>query len=103
MTRYLLYTERQILAYRQKYFNFVKKASQAYISWINSLPLMEWTRLMLPKGQEEAIIGLLCILLIDGQVKILFNNTCTSIRREFTTDEEFEEWLDSAGFKRYDK
>lgn len=103
MTRYLLYTERQILAYRQKYFNFVKKASQAYISWINSLPLMEWTRIMLPKGQEEAIIGLLCILLIDGQVKILFNNTCTSIRREPTTEEEFEEWLDTAGFKKYDK
>ena len=59
--------------------------------------------IMLPKGQEEAIIGLLCILLIDGQVKILFNNTCTSIRREPTTEEEFEEWLDTAGFKRYDK
>ena len=103
MTRFLLYTDREILEFRLRYAKLIRNSSDAYIKWINSLPLMEWTRIMLPKGQEEAIIGLLCILLIDGQVKILFNNICTSIRREPTTEEEFEEWLDTAGFKRYDK
>ena len=103
MTRYLLYTERQILAYRQKYFNFIQKASPAYISWVKSLPLMEWTRILLPKGQEEAIIGLLCILIIDKHVCMSFNSSCTSIKREPADDEELNEWLDAAGFKRYDK
>ena len=95
MKRHLLYTERQILSYRQRYFHYIRKAGPAYTSWIRSLPLMEWTRLTLPQGQEEAIIGLLCILLIDGHVKITFSETCTSIRRDPADEDEYQEWLRS--------
>lgn len=95
MTRYLLYTNREILEFRQRHAKLLRDSSQAYIRWIRSLPLMEWTRLLLPKGQEGAIIGLLCCLLDDGSVKFTFNNTCTSIRRDPATEEEYQEWLDT--------
>lgn len=103
MTRFLLYTDREILEFRLRYAKLIRNSSDAYIKWINSLPLMEWTRLLLPKGQEEAIIGLLCCLIDDGSIKVTFSNTCTSIRRDPANEEEYQEWLDTAGFKRYEK
>ena len=74
----------------------LRKHSAAYARWIRSLPLMEWTPLRIPEGSESAIIGLICCLIDDGTVKATFNNSCTFIRRDPATEEEYQEWLDSS-------
>lgn len=95
MTRYLLRTDLEIQEFRKRHERLLRDYSDAYVRWINSLPLMEWTRLALPKGQEEAVIGLICCLYDEGSVNITFSHTCTSIRRDPANDEEYREWLDT--------
>ena len=94
MTRYLLYTDREIMEFRLRHARLLHKYSAAYASWIRSLPLMEWTPLRIPEGSEAAIIGLICCLIDDGTVKATFSNSCTSIRRDPATEEEYQEYVD---------
>lgn len=94
MTRHLLHTDREIQEFRRRHERLLRDFSGPYIEWIRSLPLMEWTPLLLPEGQEGAVIGLLCCLYDEGSVNITFSNTCTSIRRDPANDEEYQEWLD---------
>ncbi|MBR5568423.1 MAG: hypothetical protein IKW27_06740 [Bacteroidales bacterium] len=94
MTRYLLRTDLAIIEFRKRHAKLLRDYSAAYIRWINSLPLMEWTRLTIPKGHEESIIGLICCLYVEGAVNITFSNTCTSIRRDPANEEEYQQWLD---------
>lgn len=95
MTRHLLHTDREIQEFRRRHERLLRDFSGPYIEWIRSLPLMEWTPLRLPKGQEGAVIGLLCCLYDEGSVNITFRNTCTSIRRDPANDEEYQEWIDT--------
>lgn len=94
MTRYLLRTDLEIQEFRKRHERLLRDYSDAYVRWINSLPLMEWTRLALPKGQEEAVIGLICCLYDEGSVNITFSHTCTSIRRDPANEDEYQQWLD---------
>lgn len=91
MRRYLLYTDEQIQAYQTKYRNFIIQKAQAYARWVNSLPFWTWTPLILPPGQEEAILGLLCLLSIRKYINLTISETCTAIQRNPLTDEEFAE------------
>ena len=91
MKRYLLYTDEQIREYRTKYRDFIAKKGRAYARWVNSLPFWTWTPLMLPPGQEEAILGLLCLLHIHTHINLTVSETCTAIQRNPLTNEEFEE------------
>lgn len=90
MKRYLLYTDQQITAYRQKHRDLIAKKATAYAKWVNSLPFWEWTRLILPQGYEEAVIGLLCLLHTKNYINITFSSDCRSIQRNPMTEEEFE-------------
>lgn len=94
MTRYLLRTDLAINEFRKRHAKLLRDYSAAYIQWINSLPLMEWTRLTIPEGYGEYIIGLICCLYDEGSVNITFSHTCTSIRRDPANDEEYRQWLD---------
>lgn len=94
MTRYLLRTDLAINEFRKRHAKLLRDYSAAYIQWINSLPLMEWTRLTIPEGHGEYIIGLICCLYDEGSVNITFSNTCTSIRRDPANGEEYQQWLD---------
>ena len=91
MKRYLLYTDEQIRGYRIKYRDFIAKKGAAYARWVNSLPFWTWTPLVLPPGQEEAILGLLCLLHIHKYINLTVSETCTAIQRNPLTNEEFEE------------
>lgn len=91
MKRYLLYTDEQIREYRTKYKDFIAKKGAAYARWVNSLPFWTWTHLVLPPGQEEAILGLLCLLHIHKYINLTVSETCTAIQRNPLTNEEFEE------------
>lgn len=91
MKRYLLYTDEQIREYRTKYRDFITKKGTAYARWVNSLPFWTWTPLALPPGQEEAILGLLCLLHIHKYINLTVSETCTAIQRNPLTNEEFEE------------
>lgn len=91
MKRYLLYTDEQIREYRTKYKDFIVQKGAAYARWVNSLPFWTWTPLVLPPGQEEAILGLLCLLHIHKYINLTVSETCTAIQRNPLTNEEFEE------------
>lgn len=77
-----------------RHARLLRDYSSQYAAWIRSLPLMEWTPLRLPKGQEGAVIGLICCLYYEGSVNITFSNTCTSIRRDPANEDEYQQWLD---------
>ena len=94
MKRYLLNTDREIQEFRMRHARLLRDYSSQYAAWIRSLPLMEWTPLRLPKGQEGAVIGLICCLYDEGSVNITFSNTCTSIRRDPANEDEYQQWLD---------
>ena len=89
LKRYLLYSDDQVRHFRKKYEDFISRKAQAYIRWVNSLPFWTWTPLMLPEGQEEAILGLICLLHIKGHVNITISETCTAIQRNPLTDQEY--------------
>lgn len=91
LKRYLLYSDDQVRHFRKKYEDFISRKAQAYIRWVNSLPFWTWTPLMLPEGQEAAILGLLCLLHIRRHINLTINETCTAIQRNPLTNEEFEE------------
>ena len=96
-TSYLLRTGRQIAGFRARYARFLASAGDEYVSWINSLPLWEWIDLR-PRFDDKAlpvVIGLICILYIDGKVNISFNETATGIRREDGTEEEWGRYFKS--------
>ena len=90
MKRHLLYTDRQIRGYQQNHRDFIVQKGAAYARWVNSLPFWEWTHLQLPEGQEEAILGLLCLLHIKRHINLTINETCTAIQRNPLNSQEFE-------------
>ena len=90
MKRHLLYTDRQIREYQQNHRDFIIQKGAAYARWVNSLPFWEWTQLQLPEGQEEAILGLLCLLHIKRHINLTINETCTAIQRNPLNSQEFE-------------
>lgn len=79
---YLLRTDQQVASYVTRYARFVKAYRTAYRDWIQTLPYFEWVPLQLKPGQEEAIIGLICVLHLDGDVSISFRSDMQAIRRE---------------------
>lgn len=91
MKRYLLYTDEQVREYLNNHKEFITRKATAYARWVNSLPFWTWTPLMLPQGQEAAILGLLCLLHIRRHINLTINETCTAIQRNPLTNEEFEE------------
>ena len=91
---YLLYTSRQIFAFRIRYAKYIAEQSDAYSLWINSFPAREWMDYLagVPEQNIPVVIGVICILYIDGRINIDFNDSATRIRRNFT-DEEFERYF----------
>lgn len=91
---YLLYTPRQIFAFRIRYAKYIAEQSDAYSLWINRFPTREWMDYLagVPEQNIPVVIGVICILYIDGRINIDFNDSATRIRRNFT-DEEFERYF----------
>lgn len=90
MRKYLLYTDQQIREYQQNHRDFIVQKGAAYARWVNSLSFWTWTPLVLPPGQEEAILGLLCLLHIHKYINLTISETCTAIQRNPLNSQEFE-------------
>ena len=99
--RYLLRTPSQIRSFRLRYARMIEERSSVFQDWVRSLPLMEWSPLLIRQGYEEQTIGILCILYIDGQICISFSEDIQFIRNEPLDDEEYRKWSETF-FKRRD-
>lgn len=101
--QYLLRYQCQIDQYRQQYAGFIEKYGERYRAWFQSLPLWEWVPLpYMDERTAKAVIGLLCILYIDGMINLTFNSEVTKVQRGHLTDEEYEEYV-KQNFKSYKK
>lgn len=92
---YLLRTGRQTAMFRTRYARFIEARSGAFRSWVRSLPLMEWSPLVIREGQEESVIGILCILYIEQKICISFSEDMQFIRNEPLDASEYQKWSDS--------
>lgn len=94
--KFLLRTESQRLGFRVRYARYISDQSDAYVSWISRMPAREWIDYLsgVPEVNIPVVIGILCILYVDGRIDINFNNSATRIRRNWT-DEEREAFWDS--------
>ena len=99
--RYLLRTPSQIRSFRLRYARMIEERSSVFQDWVRSLPLMEWSPLLIRQGYEEQTIGILCILYIDGQICISFSEDIQFIRNEPLDDDEYQRWMETF-FKRYE-
>ena len=99
--RYLLRTPSQVLTFRERYARTIDSRAEAFRAWVRSLPMMEWSPLLIRQGYEEYTIGILCILYIDGQICISFSEDMQFIRNEPLDDDEYQRWMETF-FKRYE-
>lgn len=96
-TSYLLRGDDRIAAFRQQYATFLRTQSQKYIDWVRSFPVMKRIDYLqsVPERNIPAVIGMLCILLIDGHIHITFHDGARTIHRDPGSIEEWEAWCDS--------
>lgn len=99
--RYLLRTPSQIRSFRLRYARLLEARSSVFLNWVRSLPLMEWSPLLIRQGYEEQTIGILCILYIDGQICISFSEDMQFIRNEPLDEDEYRQWTETF-FQRRD-
>ena len=101
--QYLLRYQWQIDQYRQQYAGFIEKYGERYRQWFQSLPMWEWVPLpWMDDKRARAVIGLLCILYIDGYINLTVNEEVTKVYRGPISDEEYEEYIKKnfKGFKK---
>lgn len=92
--QYLLHYRYQIDSYREHYAAFIKKYGEKYRQWFQSLPMCEWVPLpYMDEKTAKAVIGLLCILYIDGKINLTVNSDVTKVYRDALNDEEYQNYL----------
>lgn len=93
MEQYLLRTDWQIKAFRNRYAKFIQNNHDRFLEWFLKLPLYEWVRLPFQETKMEAGLGLLCLLYIDGEINLCVDKTVTLIQRFANSDKEYEEYI----------
>lgn len=91
--QYLLRTDWQIKAFRNRYAKFIQNNHDRFLEWFLKLPLYEWVRLPFQETKMEAGLGLFCLLYIDGEINLCVDKTVTHIQRFANSDEEYEEYI----------
>jgi len=91
--QYLLRTDWQIKAFRNRYAKFIQNNHDRFLEWFLKLPLYEWVRLPFQETKMEAGLGLLCLLYIDGEINLCVDKTVTLIQRFANSDKEYEEYI----------
>lgn len=95
--KYLLYYDSQIKAFREQYKKQILENKSSLRSWVEGLELERWYNYIRPSAPEAEIafiVGLLCILYIDGEINITFSSgTADKIKRGPKSEEEFQEWV----------
>ncbi len=89
--QYLLHRKSQIDQYRSQYAGFIEKYSEQYRRWFQSLPMWEWVPLpYMTDKMAKAVIGLLCILYIDGLINLTVNKEVTQVLRGPLTEDDYK-------------
>lgn len=96
--KYLLRTRSQADSFREKHRDALRQYAGAYRRWIRSLPFMVWTPLRLREDEMEVVIGIICMLYIDGYVCISFSDDMRFIRNEPLDDAEMKQWMKATGW-----
>ena len=82
--QYLLRTDWQIQAFRNRYAKFIQNNHDRFLEWFLKLPLYEWVRIPFQESKMEAGLGLLCLLYIDGSTTTI--SPTTSNPKNYDTD-----------------
>lgn len=98
-SRYLLYYDSQIEAFRKQNEKRILQNRDSFRSWFEKLELERWYNYIRP-GTSEAeaafTVGMFCILYIDGEINITFSEkTADKIKRGPKSEEEFQIWLEN--------
>ena len=92
--QYLLRTQREIALFREQYAGFIEKYGEQYRQWYQRLPMFEWVPLpYLNDKMARAVIGLLCILYIDGHISLMVNNEVSMVYRGPLSEEEYNDYI----------
>ncbi len=89
----ILATEKDVQDYKAKYSKFYERNKYQYLVWYNRLPFMKWISLDISEDNKDKIIGLLCLLHLQGMIYIEFDINATKIRRYPRNDQEIEQWI----------
>ena len=92
---YLLDTASKKAAFVAKYGRHIEKFRQPYINWISALPMMEWINPLQGSSTSnpEFVIGLVCLLYIEGEINISFSDPAAELlRREPASLDEWHAW-----------
>lgn len=101
--QYLLYTQSEIALFREQYAGFIEKYGEQYRQWFQRLPMFEWVPLpYMNDKMARAVIGLLCILYIDGHINLTVNSAVSKVYRGPLNEEEYNEYI-KQNFKSYKK
>ena len=90
---YLLRYPAQIEAFRVRHASFIEKNSERILKWFLSQPLYQWVRLPFNAKTEEAGLGTLCLLYIDGKINLCIDRTVTYCQRFANSEKEYEEYI----------
>lgn len=92
LRRYVLYSEGQMSAFRERFVGVIAARRRIYVNWIRRLPLLEWVDYLasVSPGDYEAVIGLICLCYQEGLVSVTFSPDYRLIRRDPHTDDELK-------------
>lgn len=88
--------------FRARHADFIAKYGDRYLEWFRGLPLYEWIPLPWSGSAMGPSVGLLCLLYIDGKIRLCFNREVTHVQRYADTEEEHDEWV-KRNFKIFTK
>lgn len=92
--QYLLRTQYEIDLFREQYSGFIQKYGEQYRQWFQRLPMFEWVPLPIMNDKmARAVIGLLCILYIDGHINLTVNSEVSKVYRGPLSEEEYNEYI----------
>lgn len=97
---YLLRNERDRAAFIERFDPVIRKNAAALEAWFGRLPLYEWVQFKPPAGKEEIVIGILCLLYLEGRINLSFSRDLRFIPREAASVEEYDAWGDEKHAKK---
>lgn len=94
--QYLLRYQSEIDGYRESCAAFIEKYGEQYRDWFGRLPMFQWVPLPYMNDKTaRLVIGLLCILYLDGVINLNFNSAVTHVYRCPLNQAEFQAFIKS--------
>lgn len=99
--QYLLYTDESMEAFKAKYAGHIEKNRDRFREWIAGLPCCERVEYLkaFPEHQRPFVVGLLCLLVLDGSINVTFHDRAQILHRNPSSVQEWEAWC-KAGMPR---